>query len=101
MKRVVALCVLLLCSCGFSVSYAAQTSVDGYWEGAGQVPGDEFQFTVTFSTKAQGINGAIDIPDSGLFAWPLANISTSGAKVYFEIPGGRGTFLLMERCGAT
>ncbi|HEY3130375.1 MAG TPA: hypothetical protein VGL91_13025, partial [Acidobacteriota bacterium] len=78
--------VLLLC-CFSAASYAAQSSIDGYWEGFSKLPNDEMKFTITFKTGAGGLQGKIDVPDSGfIFASPLANVSANGSKVHFEVP---------------
>jgi hypothetical protein len=56
--------LLLLYGCAALSSYGAQASIDGYWEGTGGEPGDELKFMLTFKTEADGIQGAIDIPDT-------------------------------------
>ncbi|HKC66407.1 MAG TPA: alpha/beta fold hydrolase [Pyrinomonadaceae bacterium] len=78
--------------CGFIMpSYAAQSPIDGYWEGVGKLPGDEFQIAVTFKTEAQGIKATIDIPDSGILGWSLTDVSTNAAKVHFVFPTDLGS----------
>ena len=67
-------------------SYAAQNPIAGYWEGVGKLPNDEIRFTVTFKAEEDRIKGAIDIPDSGILAWPLTKISANNSKVHFEFP---------------
>lgn len=90
-KNLVSLGLLsLLFGCFWMPCYAAQNSLDGYWEGVGKLPNDELKFMVTFKTEADGIKGTIDIPESATSALPLADISISGSKVKFVMPGGAG-----------
>src|SRR6266566_5770043 len=84
--------LLFLSLCRFiAPSYAAQSSIAGYWEGVGKLPGDEFQIAVTFRTEAHAIKASIDIPDSGIFRWSLADVSTNDAKVHFVFPTDLGS----------
>ena len=93
-KNLVSLGLLSLLFCCFWMPcYAAQNSLDGYWEGVGRLPNDELKFMVTFKTEADGIKGTIDIPESATSALPLADISIIGSKVNFVMPGGAGRVL--------
>lgn len=83
--------LLLLYGCA-AASYGAQASIDGYWEGTGGEPGEELKFMITFRTEADGIKGAIDVPDTATSGLPLADISVTGSKVHFVMPAGGGRF---------
>ncbi len=84
--------LLFLSLCSFiAPSYAAQSSIAGYWEGVGKLPRDEFQIAVTFRTEAHAIKASIDIPDSGILGWSLADVSTNAAKVHFVFPTELGS----------
>jgi alpha-beta hydrolase superfamily lysophospholipase len=67
-------------------SYAAQNPIIGYWEGVAKIPNDEMRFMVTFKADGDRIEGAIDIPDSGILAGSLTKISAKNSKVHFEFP---------------
>ncbi len=91
MKNLIVISAFLLTFCSFGITASfAQTSLDGYWEGIGKLPNDELKFMVTFKTEADGIKGTIDIPESATSALPLADVSISGSKVKFVMPGGAG-----------
>src|SRR2546429_564587 len=69
-------------------SRAAQNPLAGYWEGVGNLPNDEVKFTIKFKPGDVGIQGTIDIPDSGfIFGSPLSNISVNNSKVHFARRG--------------
>ena len=71
----------------FAIPSHAQNQIAGYWKGVGNLPNDEVKLTVKFKVGNGGIQGTIDIPDSGfIFGSPLSNISVNNSKVHFEVP---------------
>jgi uncharacterized protein len=67
---------------------AHAATIDGYWEGVGQIPNDEMKFSIVFTTGGSGVAGVIDIPDTASSGLPLADVSVDGAKVKFTLTAG-------------
>jgi pimeloyl-ACP methyl ester carboxylesterase len=94
-ERVVALTailafVLLLGAYAVSGCLAAKDAgvheVDGHWEGAISVMGQELIIKVDFAVAEDVLSGTIDIPQQGAFQLPLANIKYESPKIHFELP---------------
>lgn len=73
------ICVLLFASSG-----AAQTSLDGQWQGALMREGAEAEVTVNFKTTANGVEGTMTMPSVGMFRQSLSKIAFNSPKAHFE-----------------
>lgn len=60
--------------------------VDGHWEGAMSVMGQELIIKVDFAVDEDVLSGTIDIPQQGAFQLPLTNIKYESPKIHFELP---------------
>ena len=60
--------------------------VDGHWEGAISVMGQELIIKVDFEVAGEVLSGTIDIPQQGAFGIPLANIKYEVPNIHFELP---------------
>lgn len=75
----VVLCALLTASV-----YAAQTSLDGQWEGGLVREDSEARVTINFKTTDNGIEGTMTMPTVGMFRQPLSKIAFNSPKAHFE-----------------
>ncbi len=92
------LAVILLLSAGAGKEYvkandARRHEVDGHWEGAINIMGQELIIKVDFavgegalSGTGELLSGTIDIPQQGAFGLPLANIKYEPPNIHFELP---------------
>lgn len=80
--------VSLLLVCSLAPLAAAQSVVDGYWSGSGNVGDEALQFAITFRTEAGVVKGFLDNPDTATSGRPLTGIAIDGAKVRFTMPNG-------------
>ncbi|MBA4124159.1 MAG: alpha/beta fold hydrolase [Acidobacteria bacterium] len=83
-KTVKFITAIFLCAFWVASSYAAQTSLDGEWQGALVREGSEAKVSLNFKTTADGVEGTMTMPDVGMFRQPLSNISLSFPKAHFE-----------------
>ena len=60
--------------------------VEGQWEGAIGIMGQELIIKVDFEVHDQALSGTIDIPQQGAFGLPLVNIKYESPKIHFELP---------------
>jgi pimeloyl-ACP methyl ester carboxylesterase len=68
----------------------AQGSVDGDWEGAIVVLGQEIGIVVHFATADDGLTGTIDVPMQGAAGLPLSDLRYAHPSIHFEmLPGPR------------
>lgn len=63
---------------------AAQTSLDGHWEGALVRESSEARVTINFKTTDNGIEGTMTMPTVGMFRQPLSKIALTSPKAHFE-----------------
>ena len=69
---------------------AQEAGIEGRWEGALTILGQELGFSVEF-TRADGeISAKMDIPVQQAMNLDLINVSEQGAKVHFELQAGPG-----------
>jgi hypothetical protein len=55
--------------------HAAQTTLDGQWEGALVREGSEAKVTINFKTTASGVEGTMTMPTVGMFRQPCSKIA--------------------------
>ncbi len=81
---------LLLSACVVSGCTEAQDAsfheIEGHWEGAISVMGQELIIKVDFAVDEDVLSGTIDIPQQGAFQLPLTNIKYESPKIHFELP---------------
>ena len=81
---------LLLSACVVSgcieAKHASLHEVEGHWEGAIGIMGQELIIKVDFAVHDEALSGTIDIPQQGAFQLPLANINYESPKIHFELP---------------
>jgi hypothetical protein len=93
MSRIVYLTAVILFSLFLSVSSrAAQSPLDGQWDGELVREGSEAKVTVIFKTTASGVEGTMTMPDVGMFRQPLSKITINSPKVHFEQDNIGGVF---------
>jgi len=74
----------------WSVPVWAQTSVEGHWEGAIELPGKSLQIRVEFKRAGAGLRATIDTPQQGGLGLPLQAVSFAAPQVHFELQAGPG-----------
>src|SRR5215510_5304534 len=74
----------LLCTSLAAFSHAAQSSLDGQWEGTLVRENSEAKITLNFRTTADGIEGTMNMPSVGMFRQPLSKITINSSKIHFE-----------------
>ncbi len=72
----------------FAAPAHAQDTIDGKWEGALSVAGQELPFTLTVQQGDDGIEGYFSIPAQGLNNSPLESISYEDGSVEFLLNVG-------------
>lgn len=68
----------------------AQSTPEGTWEGAIEIPGAPLAVSVTLAAQTDGWSGTIDIPAQGAFGLPLEDVAVWGQDVTFAIAGVPG-----------
>ncbi|HKS21494.1 MAG TPA: alpha/beta hydrolase [Thermoanaerobaculia bacterium] len=66
----------------------AQSIIDGFWTGAGQIGDERTTISITFRSESGGVRGFLDHPDTGMSARELTGISINGRTVRFVLPVG-------------
>ncbi len=82
--------LVTVCALVWSVGVVAQTSVEGHWEGAIELPGRSLQIRVDFKGADTGLRATIDIPQQGGLGLPLQAVSFAAPKIHFELQAGPG-----------
>lgn len=76
---------IFLCAFLVASSQAAQTSLEGQWDGTLARQGSEAKVTINFKTTAGGeIEGTMTMPSVGMFRQSLSKISFNSPKIHFE-----------------
>ena len=71
----------------FSLIAQAETPFGGAWFGAIEVPNQELEIEIEFSSDDDGtLSGTISIPAQSLFDAPLEGIERDGDSIRFAIP---------------
>jgi CubicO group peptidase (beta-lactamase class C family) len=73
-----------------SVPASAQSTPEGHWEGAIDLPGTSLQIRVDLKQTAGAWQGTIDIPQQGAQGLALQAVRFEAPKVHFELPAGPG-----------
>jgi dipeptidyl aminopeptidase/acylaminoacyl peptidase len=68
-------------------SRAAETSLDGHWEGAITQPAGELRFSVDFATQGDLLKGAFTLRDVAAYRWPL-KVTDASPVITFRLPTG-------------
>ncbi|HOW44992.1 MAG TPA: alpha/beta fold hydrolase [Candidatus Aminicenantes bacterium] len=90
MKR---LTVLMLIPCAWIAlrgAPAPAAALNGSWEGAISIMGQELKFAVHFSESEGTLKAAMDIPQQGAMGLPLTQVRRDGDRVHFELVAGPG-----------
>lgn len=90
MKR---LTVLMLSACAFFAlrgAPAPAAALNGSWEGAISIMGQELKFAVHFSESEGTLKATMDIPQQGAMGLALTQVRHDGDKVHFELVAGPG-----------
>lgn len=92
MKR---LAISILC-CAFLFlqgEETAQIAIEGPWEGAIAIMGQELEIIVHFSEAGGSLKATLDIPQQMAMGLPLSQVKREGDKVHFELVAGPGIAL--------
>lgn len=90
MKR---LTVLMLSACAFFALRGdppPAAALNGSWEGAISIMGQELKFAVHFSEADGVLKATMDVPQQGAMGLPLTQVRHDGDKVHFELVAGPG-----------
>jgi pimeloyl-ACP methyl ester carboxylesterase len=60
-------------------------SLDGHWEGAVEVAGQNLTTRVDFKTEGGVLKGTVDFPQQNANGLPLEKVSRQGDKLHFEV----------------
>ncbi len=73
-----------------SMPVFAQTppTVQGVWDGAIHVAGQDLAIHVTFALEKEALKATIDIPQQSAMGLALANVKAAGDTIHFELPAG-------------
>ncbi|HXL04107.1 MAG TPA: alpha/beta fold hydrolase [Bacillota bacterium] len=82
--------IMLLSACAVDRCIEAKDAslheMEGHWEGAINVMGQELIIRVDFAVCDGTLSGTIDIPQQGALGLPLANIKLESPNIHFELP---------------
>ncbi len=70
---------------GVSTSQPSGGSLDGHWEGAVEVAGQNLIDPVDFKTEAGVLKGTVDFPQQNANGLPLEKVSRQEDKLHFEV----------------
>ncbi|RLD10166.1 serine hydrolase [candidate division KSB1 bacterium] len=86
--------VVLFLLIGFGISYLSakdSNTISGHWEGQIELPGQTLGINIDFFVNEENIlSGDISIPLQGAKDLPLSEISLTGKKIRFKLPGVPG-----------
>lgn len=82
--------LVMATSCLAVTSLQAQDSIEGDWEGAIVVQGQEIGIIVHFSSADGAPDGTIDVPTQGASGLPLHDVLFDAPGVHFEMLSGPG-----------
>ena len=68
------------------------TSLDGQWEGAIDIAGQQLDIIVKFDSSIGALTATIDIPQQGAIGLPLDDVSLEGDAVHFAIGSAGAVF---------
>ena len=74
--------------------------LDGTWQGAINVPGQELGIFVKISTRAEGVEATMDIPTQDATDLPLHAVNVELPKVHFELLEGKQLAVMDGELGA-
>jgi len=83
---IVSLFVILIGSTIMGIPVQAEASLQGDWEGAIVVSGQELGIIIHFKGEQDNLRATIDIPMQMLKNYSLQNIELKGAEIYMELP---------------
>lgn len=89
MQRPSSLIVLILVILAGAAPARAE-DLDGPWEGAIAIMGQELRIIVRFAAKGGELKATIDIPQQLAADLPLSNVKREGERVHFELAAGPG-----------
>lgn len=73
-----------------SVPVCAETTVEGHWEGAIDLPGRSLEIRVDFKRADAALRATIDIPQQGALGLQLQAVRFEAPQVHFELQAGPG-----------
>ena len=74
--------------------------LDGTWQGAISVPGQELGIFVKITSKAEGVEATMDIPTQNTADLPLHDVRVELPKVHFELLEGKQLAVMDGELGA-
>jgi pimeloyl-ACP methyl ester carboxylesterase len=81
---------LLLAAASGAAAQSSQPAIEGPWQGAVLIMGQELKIGVTFKAAGTGLSGTIDIPQQLATNLPLTAVRHEAGKVHFELQAGPG-----------
>jgi hypothetical protein len=72
-----------------AASGVGASPLDGTWQGAVNVPGQEIGIVVKITSKAEGVEATMDIPTQDTADLPLHDVKIELPKVHFELLEGK------------
>lgn len=80
---------LLLC---LAAPLAAQSSIEGSWEGALQLPNAKLRLRINIKTTPAGLTATADSPDQGAFGLPVSSVSFADKTLKWEMSQLRASY---------
>ncbi len=101
MQKLIVLVALATMLTFVSSSTAAQSLIDGHWEGVMVREGSELTVSFDFSAEASGIRGSFNSPALHALRIPLRNVTYNAPNVHFLLVGDFTTIIFDGQLSAT
>jgi len=101
MQKLIVLVPLATMLTFVSSSTAAQSLIDGHWEGVMVREGSELTVSFDFSAEASGIRGSFNSPALHALRIPLRNVTYNAPNVHFLLVGDFTTIIFDGQLSAT